>query len=90
MTNTNTFRTIAKDAIIKIEKDMYNRDLEHKDIEVVFMSYVLGQMKATFVVPVKNFGRYYEVSLNNLTQRMYIDEYNKVGETVIDLNEDLQ
>ena len=83
MQNTNTFRSMAKDAIIKIEKETYNRDLTHEDVEVVFMSYVLGQMKGTFGVPKDNNGRYYEVSLSNITNKMYIDEYQKVGETVV-------
>ena len=38
MKNTNAFRTRAKDEIVKLEKDVYGRDVSHEEIEIVFLS----------------------------------------------------
>ena len=62
MRDTNKFRTLAKQEIVKIEKDLYGREVSHEEIQLVFLSYVLGQMKATMVVAQNTQGRYYEIS----------------------------
>lgn len=85
MTNTNTFRSDAKNAVAKTEKETYGRDIQHEDIEVVWMAYVLGNMKGLFVVPKDNQGRYYEVTYSSSNDRLYLDEYHKTGSRVIDL-----
>lgn len=87
MTDTNKFRTMAKDAIVKLESENYSRELSHEEIQIVFMSYVMGCMKATLVVAKNTQGRYYEVSYSPINQRMYVDTYEKVGERVIGVNE---
>lgn len=85
MTNTNIFRTIAKDAIVQTEKELYGRDVSHEEIELVFMGYVLGNIKGTFVVARNTEGRYYEVTYSNSANKLFIDEYKKSGTRVIDL-----
>ena len=57
MRNTNEFRTLAKDEIAKLEKDVYGRDVTHEEIEIVFMSYVMGYIKGLFVVARNTEGR---------------------------------
>lgn len=75
--NTAIFQRRAKEEIVKIEKEAYNRDVKKEDIEVVFQAYVLGDIKATFVVARKTEGRYYEVSLNMAAEKLFIDVYKK-------------
>lgn len=77
MTSTNRFRSLAKDAIVSIEKEQHGRDVTHEDIEVVFMSYISGNMKATFVIPRDTQNRCYEVSYTRTNNNIYIDEYVK-------------
>lgn len=87
MTDTNKFRSLCKQQIIRFEKNIYNRELSHEDIQVVFMSYVLGQMKATLVVPKASEGRYYECSYSYINQKLFIDVYNKIDEVVVNVGE---
>lgn len=85
MTDTNKFRTLAKQEIVKIERDIYDRDITHEEIQLVFLSYVLGQMKATLVVAKNTQGRYYEVSYSCLNNKMFIDVYNQVASKTVSL-----
>ena len=85
MKNTNAFRTRAKDEIVKLEKDTYGRDVTHEEIEIVFLSYVMGYIKGLFVVARNAEGRIYEVSSNPSTGKFYIDVYKKEGNKVVDL-----
>lgn len=85
MTDTNKFRTLAKDEICKLERETYNREITHEEIQIVFMSYVMGCMKATLVVAKNTDGRYYEVSYSPINNRMYIDTYKKIADKVIDV-----
>ena len=85
MKNTNAFRTRAKDEIVKLEKDNYGRDVTHDEIEVVFLTYVMGFIKGMFVVARNTEGRIYEVSSNPTTLKLYIDVYKKEGNKVVDL-----
>ena len=83
LAGTNEFRSRAKDEIAFIEKDNYNREIKHEEIEVVFMCYVMGNMKGIFVIPAANCGRCYEVSYSCNTDTMYIDEYHKTGTKIV-------
>lgn len=83
MTDSNRFRTLAKNEIAKIEKETYGRNVKHEEIEIVFQSYVLGNMKATLVVAKNTQGRYYEVSYSPIASKMYIDVYAKQGAVVV-------
>ena len=85
MKNTNAFRTRAKDEIVKLEKDVYGRDVSHEEIEIVFLSYVMGYIKGLFVVARNTEGRIYEVSSNPSTNKLYIDVYKKEGSKVVEL-----
>ena len=85
MRNTNAFRTRAKDEIVKLEKDVYGRDVTHEEIEIVFLSYVMGYIKGMFVVAGNTEGRIYEVSSNPVTLKLYIDVYKKEGNKVVAL-----
>ena len=85
MKNTNAFRTRAKDEIVKLEKDNYGRDVTHEEIEVVFLTYVMGYIKGLFVVARNTEGRIYEVSSNPTTKKFYIDVYKKEGSKVVGL-----
>ena len=87
MTDTNKFRTLAKQEIVKMEKDIYGRDVTHEEIQFVFMSYVLGQMKATLVVAKNTEGRYYEVSYSSISGKMFIDVYKQAGSKVVMIGE---
>ena len=87
MRDTNKFRTLAKQEIVKIEKDLYGREISHEEIQLVFLSYVLGQMKATMVVAQNTQGRYYEVSYSYLTQGLFIDVYKQAGSKVVNVEE---
>lgn len=87
MTDTNQFRTLAKQEIVRLEREIYGREVTHADIQFVFMSYVLGQMKATLVVAKNTEGRYYEVSYSCVNNRMFIDIYNQIASVVRQLDE---
>lgn len=87
MTDTNKFRSLCKQQIVRLEKDQFGRDLTHEDIQVVFMSYVLGQMKATLVVAKDTEGRYYECSYSYLNQKLFVDMYKKIGDLVVNVGE---
>ena len=83
--DTNAFRTRAKDEICKLEKDVYNRDISHEEVEIVFLTYVMGYIKGMFVVARNTEGRIYEVSLNPNNGKYSIDLYKKEGSKVISL-----
>ena len=85
MRDTNEFRTRAKDEIAKLEKDVYGRDVSHEEIEIVFLSYVMGYIKGLFVVARNTCGRIYEVSSNPTNGKFYIDVYKKEGSKVVNL-----
>lgn len=87
MTDTNRFRTLAKREIVRIEREVYGREVSHEDIQLVFLSYVLGQMKATLVVAKETEGRYYEVSYSHLNQKIFVDVYKQVDSVVVDIGE---
>ena len=83
MQDTNEFRTRAKDEIVKLEKDVYGRDVSHEEIEMVFLSYIMGYIKGLFVVAKNTAGRIYEISSNPSTGKFYIDVYKKDGSKVV-------
>ena len=83
MRDTNAFRTRAKDEIVKLEKDVYGRDVSHEEIEIVFLSYVMGYIKGLFVVANNTYGRIYEISSNPSNGKFYIDVYKKEGSKVV-------
>ena len=83
MSNSNEFRTRAKDEIVKLEKDVYGRDISHEEIEMVFLSYVMGYIKGMFVVAKNTCGRIYEISSNPSNGKFYIDVYTKEGSKVV-------
>lgn len=83
--DTNVFRTCAKDEICKLERETYGRDVTHEEIEIVFLSYVMGYIKGMFVVARNTAGRIYEVSSNPANSKLYIDVYKKDGSTVVDV-----
>ena len=86
MTNTNAFRTRAKDEIVKLEKDIYGRDISHEEIEIVFLSYVMGFIKGLFVVARNTEGRIYEISSNPSNGKLYIDVYMMEGNKVVNID----
>ena len=85
MRDTNAFRTRAKDEIVKLEKDVYGRDVSHEEIEIVFLSYVMGYIKGLFVIARNTGGRIYEISSNPSNGKFYIDVYKKDGSKVVNL-----
>ena len=87
MTDTNQFRTLAKQQIVRIEREVYGREVNHEDIQMVFLSYVLGQMKATLVVARNTEGRYYEVSYSHINNKMFVDVYKQVDAIVVNVGE---
>ena len=87
MTDTNQFRTLAKQQIVRLEREVYGREVNHEDIQMVFLSYVLGQMKATLVVARNTEGRYYEVSYSHINNKMFVDVYKQVDSVVVNVGE---
>jgi hypothetical protein len=87
MTDTNKFRTLCKEQIVRIEREVYGREVNHEDIQMVFLSYVLGQMKATLVVGKQTEGRYYECSYSHINDKMFIDVYKQVDSVVVQVGE---
>lgn len=85
MRDTNAFRTRAKDEIVKLEKDVYGRDISHEEIEIVFLTYIMGFIKGLFVVAKNTEGRIYEISSNPTNGKFYIDVYKKEGSKVVSL-----
>ena len=85
MKNTNEFRTLAKDEIVKLEKDVYGRDVTHEEIEIVSLCYVMGYIKGLFVVARNTEGRIYEISSNPANGKLYIDVYKKEVNKVVTL-----
>ncbi len=85
MRDTNAFRTRAKDEIVKLEKDVYGRDISHEEIEIVFLTYIMGFIKGMFVVAKNTEGRIYEISSNPTNGKFYIDVYKKEGSKVVSL-----
>ena len=85
MRDTNAFRTRAKDEICKLEKDIYGRDISHEEVEIVFLSYVMGFIKGLFVVAKNTEGRIYEISSNPTNGRLYIDVYKKEGSKTVEI-----
>lgn len=83
MRDTNEFRILAQKEIAKIEKDLYGREVSLEEIQLVFLSYVLGQMKATMVVAQNTQGRYYEVSYSCINHKMFIDIYKQTSSKVV-------
>ena len=43
MTDTNRFRTLAKEQIVRIEKEVYGREINHTDILWQFAPLFLSQ-----------------------------------------------
>lgn len=84
--DTNEFRSAAKDMVVSFEKEMYNRDIKHQDVQVVFMSYVMGYMKTTMVIPADKQDRYYEISYSFINKKMYLDVYQKISTRVKELD----
>lgn len=82
MSISDRFQERAKEEIIKLEREGYGRDIAPEAIEVVFQAYVLGDIKAIFVVARKTEGRYYEVSLNTKANKLFIDVYKKEADLV--------
>lgn len=87
MTDTNKFRSLCKDQIIRIEKEVYAREIDRDDIQLVFLSYVLGQMKATLVVAKDTQGRYYECSYSYINNKLFVDVYRKVDNIVVNVED---
>ena len=85
MRDTNAFRTRATDEICKLEKDIYGRDISHEEVEIVFLSYVMGFIKGLFVVAKNTEGRIYEISSNPTNGRLYIDVYKKEGSKTVEI-----
>ena len=75
MNSTNRFRSLAKDAIMQIESDTHGCKVTHEDIEVSYMSFVSGYMKAEFVIPKKAKDRRYIASYIPTSDSMYVDEF---------------
>lgn len=87
MTDTNKFRTLSKQQIVRIEKEVYGRDVSHEDIQIVFMAYILGQMKTTMVVAKETQGRYYECSYSYINKKIFVDVYRKVDNVVVQVED---
>ena len=87
MTSTDKFIGVAKEEIIKIEKDMYGRILDVSEIEPVFLSYVMGFIKAIFVVAKNTDGRYFEVSYSFVNKKLFTDVYEKCMTKIVRLEE---
>jgi tRNA U34 2-thiouridine synthase MnmA/TrmU len=80
--NSYDFCVAAKNAIIKVAKELYGDEYTIEDIQVVWMVHLLGYKKGIYIDNGKN-QRIYEVTYNREKNEMYVDTYDKVCNTVV-------
>lgn len=82
--DTTDFIIEAINQVIKQEEEFYNRPfITSSDVKIVYLTYNMGFMKGSFVIPEDSQGRYYEISYSHLNNRMYIDTYTKERNRVV-------
>lgn len=77
--NSYDFCVAAKNAIIKVAKELYGEDYKIEDVQVVWMVHLLGFKKGIYTDSV----RIYEVTYNLDKDEMYVDAYEKRSNTVV-------
>ena len=75
------FEKAAKNLIIKKMKDVTGIEVEYSKLQVVFLTYTLGNIKATLFAPTTP-GYYFEVTFDRFNDKMYLDIYQKVSNSV--------
>lgn len=75
------FEVAAKNAVIKVIRDNYNEEYPISQINVVWMTHLLGFKKAILIDAGAN-TRIYEVTYNRDRDEMYVDAYTKESNTV--------
>lgn len=75
------FEVAAKNAVIKAIKEMHDEDFPIEQINMVWFAHLLGFKKAILIDAGAN-NRLYEVTYNRDKNEMYVDEYDKVKNTV--------
>ena len=73
---TYEFEVAAKNAVISAVKERYGEDYKISDVQVVWMTHVLGHKKAILIDNGGNL-RLYEVTYNRDRNELYVDLYNK-------------
>ena len=73
---TYEFEVAAKNAVIAAVKERYHEDYQIQDVQIVWMSRILGFMKAILIDNGGN-ARLYEVTYNRERNEMYVDMYSK-------------
>lgn len=73
-----------EEKVFKLIYDNLNDKYENTDTNdmfIVWSCYILGNRK--YLVRIKNFSKYFEVTYNINKKKWYIDEYNKVNNICI-------
>lgn len=73
-----------EEKVFKLIYDNLNDKYENTDTNgmfIVWSCYILGNRK--YLVGIKNFSKYFEVTYNINKKEWYIDEYNKVNNICI-------
>lgn len=75
------FEKAAKNLIIKKMKDEFGTDINFSELHIVFLTYTLGNLKATLFAPTVP-GFYFEITFDRFNDKMYLDIYQKVSNSV--------
>ena len=75
------FEVMAKNAVISVAADKHGETFTIDQISIVWFAHLLGYKKAILIDSGKN-NRIYEVTYNREKNEMYVDEYEKLSNTV--------
>ena len=84
--NSYLFEVAAKNAVIKTVKENHSESFTVDQIHMVWFAHLMGFKKGIFIDAGKVAGennRIYEVTYDRDKKALYVDEYDKVNNTVI-------
>lgn len=84
--NSYLFEVAAKNAVIKTVKENHSESFTIDQIHMVWFAHIMGFKKGIFIDAGKVAGennRIYEVTYDRDKKALYVDEYDKVNNTVI-------
>ena len=84
--NSYLFEVAAKNAVIKSVKENHSESFTIDQIHMVWFAHIMGFKKGIFIDAGKVAGennRIYEVTYDRDKKALYVDEYDKVNNTVI-------
>lgn len=88
ISGSEDFLRVAKFQVLQMVKEGLdptdNVQISMDDVYVVLYAYVLGNQKATISTTLPD-GKYYEVTLDAATGKMYIDCYVRIKQNVVEI-----